>query len=444
MTLLSLTLALGGCQGITNSNAGSPPPPVQTLQSSVNHIIFMAQENRSFDHYFGQLPAYWQANGYPSQAFNGLPADASNPSYDQLSTVNAFHLATVCVQNLSPFWNESHVDYNRQDPLSATAFLDGFVQTAANYALNAPPDEAPIYDTLGIRSMGYYDGSDLNYYYFMASNFATSDAWFSPVMTRTQPNRLYLLAATSAGNVYPPTATLSVPTIFQLLDNAGITWKIYETEPGTTYLNNFQPYATDHAANVVPIADYTTDVQNGTLPAVAMIEGGYNTGLDEHPKNNLQTGAAYVEGLINTLMTSQSWKDSVFVLTYDEAGGFYDHVAPNPTVSPDGIPPAGLQPTDICATTTGPTCDFTYTGYRVPLIVVSPFTKKNFVSHTPADYTAILKLIETRYTLPSLTARDAAQMDMTEFFDFQNPPWLTPPTPPAQATGGLCDYQTLQ
>lgn len=89
-------------------------------------------------------------------------------------------------------------------------------------------------------------------------------------------------------------------------------------------------------------------------------------------------------------------------------------------------------------------CDFTFTGYRVPLLVVSPFTRKNFVSHTVADYTAILKFIETRYGLQSLTNRDAAQMDMTEFFDFQNPSWTTPPSPPAQNTGGLCDYQTLQ
>ncbi|HZE27660.1 MAG TPA: alkaline phosphatase family protein, partial [Terriglobales bacterium] len=86
---------------------------------------------------------------------------------------------------------------------------------------------------------------------------------------------------------------------------------------------------------------------------------------------------------------------------------------------------------------------FVYTGYRVPLIVVSPFTKKHYVSHTAADYTAILKLIETRFNLPALTRRDAAQMDMTEFFDFTNPPWATPPSPPAQNTGGACYLDRL-
>ena len=95
----------------------------------------------------------------------------------------------------------------------------------------------------------------------------------------------------------------------------------------------------------------------------------------------------------------------------------------------------------MCAQVTGPTCDFVYTGFRVPLIVVSPFVSKHFVSHTPADHTAILKLIETRFGLGSLTNRDAAQMDMTEFFDFVNVPWSTPPDPslvPVQKTNGSC------
>ncbi len=441
LVLLCIFMALSGCQGLGSGTGNSPSGNLQ----SVNHIIFMVQENRSFDQYFGQLSAYWQSNGFPAQSFDGIPVNASNPTFDGTSTVNSYHVRTACIENLSPSWNEGHVDWNRQNPTSSPATMDGFVFTAAKYAQNPPPEDAPISDTAGIRAMGFYDGSDLNYYYFMASNFATSDRWFSPVMTRTQPNRLFLLAATSAGHVYPPTATLSNQTIFGLLQNAGVSWKIYETDPGTTYLKNFQPFASQHSANVVPVSQYMTDVQNGTLPAVAMIEGGYNSGLDEHPKNNVQTGAAYVEGLINALMKSPSWKDSVFILTYDEAGGLYDHVAPMPAVSPDGIPPSDLQPGDICTGGSGgANCDFTVTGFRVPMIVISPFTKKNFVSHTPADYTAIAKLIETRFKLTPLTKRDAAQMDMTEFFDFKNVPWATPPSPPAQVTTGVCNAQMLR
>jgi phospholipase C len=181
---------------------------------------------------------------------------------------------------------------------------------------------------------------------------------------------------------------------------------------------------------------------------VAFIETGFLSHRDEHPSSgtNVQVGAAYAASLMNALMSSPSWKDSVFILTHDEAGGLYDHVAPVPAVNPDGIAPIDLQAGDQCTAgndPNGPNCDFNYTGYRLPLIVVSPFAKKNYVSHTPADYTAILKLIETRFDIPSLTKRDAAQMDMTEFFDFQNVPWATPPTPPAQAAGGVCNPQSL-
>ena len=112
------------------------------------------------------------------------------------------------------------------------AALNGFVVTAANDARQQSP---PLNDTNGLRAMGYFDGGDLNYYYFMASNFATSDRWFSPVMSRTQLNRMYLLAATSAGHAYPLVAgyTLTATTIFEELQNAGITWKIYVNPEGT-------------------------------------------------------------------------------------------------------------------------------------------------------------------------------------------------------------------
>lgn len=456
VTVIVLVGALGSCQGAHSGTSGTTNSSLQ----SINHIVFMAQENRSFDNYFGQLPAYWQENGYPqaNEQFDGLPATASNPAYNGTTIpgtqmVKAFHLATECIENLSPSWDESHEDWNLQFPTSSTATLDGYVYNAASFAIhsNAGGANPPFTDTAGVRAMGYYDGTDLNYYYFMASNFATSDRWFSPVLDRTQINRMYLLAATSQGYAYEPGFNppadknpLTVPTIFDALQKAGISWKIYVTDPGATYLTQFAPYSSGPLpANVVPVAQFVTDAQNGNLPEVAMIEGGYNSGLDEHPDNNVQVGAKYVSGLINGLMSSPSWKDSVFILTYDEAGGLYDHVAPQPTVNPDGIAPVDLLPNDICTVPGGANCDFNYTGFRVPLVVISPFTKKNYISHTVADYTAILTLIEKRFSIAPLTKRDAAQMDMTEFFDFQNVPWATPPTPPAQATGGVCDFTNL-
>jgi phospholipase C len=476
-----LTMLLAGCRGLgTAAPAPTPSNPGDIKQ--INHIIFLAQENRGFEHYFGALRQYWAANGYPDQSFDGLPqfnptsgaaplqgpaptnpgCDPAFPSPSNDCTIDAnsapvesFHMISMCEENPSPSWNESHVDWNFKDPLSSTSTLDGYVWTAAHDAR-----ALGYFDVDGQRAMGYYDGSDLPYYYFLASNFATSDRWFSPTMSRTQPNRLFMLAGTSAGYAYPPppgSPPLPNPTIFDLLQAAGVTWKVYVTD--LTYanppvqdssLNSFET-AAKYPNNIVGVDQFLTDVANGTLPAVAYIEPGYNAGLDEHPGvddgvpgANVQLGAQYVWSLVSALMQSPSWKDSVFILTYDEFGGFYDHVPPQPAVSPDGIKPSDLQPGDVCTVGTGPTCDFVYTGYRLPLIVISPFAKKNYVSHTVADYTAWLKLVETRFGLPSLTQRDAAQMDMTEFFDFQNVPWKTPPPPQkAPPTNGPCYMNQL-
>ena len=484
--LIGLGLVLFGCGAI-----GHPVPAGTQNITVINHIVFLAQENRSFDHYFGALRGYWAQNGFPDQSFDGLPqfnpasgvaplvgpapaipgCDPNSPPPadcvpDPNSLVTSYHLATQCIENPSPSWDESHADWNYNDLVGASpAAMNGFVYAAAHDARTIQP---PYHDTNGIRAMGYYDGGDLNYYYFMASNFATSDRWFNPVMSRTQPNRNYLIAATSQGYAYPigtnanDMAALTAPTIFQELQTAGITWKIYVNPQGSpctgppydpnclltlSSLQSFQWGQTipkQYPQNLAPISQYFSDLQNGTLPQVALIEQASYAGYDEHPSdldttpNDIQKGATYVSSLINGLMSSTSWKDSVFILTYDEFGGLYDHVPPQPAVSPDGIKPADLLPGDPCTVTTGPLCDFVYTGYRVPLIVVSPYTKKNFVSHSVADTTAILKLIETRFGVAPLTKRDAAQIDMTEFFDFSNPAWMTPPTPPTQNAGGVC------
>jgi phospholipase C len=489
--LSALCLTLCGCGAI-----GHPVPASTQNVTVLNHIVFLAQENRSFDHYFGALRGYWAQNGYPDQSFDGLPqfnpaagqaplfaaapaipgCDPSSPPpgdcvFDPNNLVTSYHLLTQCIENPSPSWDESHADWDYNDLVGQNpATLNGFVWTAAHDARTIQP---PYNDTNGIRAMGYYDGGDLNYYYFMASNFATSDRWFNPVMTRTQPNRQYLIAATSQGYVYPPNtnqndaALLTAPTIFQELQTAGISWKIYVNPQGSncsgppydpaclltlSTLAEFQwgqTIPSQYAQNIAPLSQYFTDLQNGTLPQVAQIEVASDAGFDEHPSDldttptYIQPGAAYVSSLIQGLMASTSWKDSAFILTYDEFGGLYDHVSPQPAVSPDGIKPADLLPGDPCTVTTGPTCDFVYTGYRVPLIVVSPYAKKNYVSHNVADTTAILKLIETRFGVPPLTKRDGAQIDMTEFFDFNNPAWMTPPSPPAQNTGGACYLDRL-
>ncbi|HZQ90170.1 MAG TPA: alkaline phosphatase family protein [Terriglobales bacterium] len=438
--LIVVAISLAGCQGVRQgppeSVAGPSPSPTPapsgSFQSNINHIVFMMQENRSFDSYFGQLNAFRISQGLGPDV-DGVPANASNPTFDGSGTIKAFKMATQCQENTSPSWNESHRDRNRNNPgtPSAPATMDGFVYTAAKYAR-----DNNFFDQEGRRAMGHYDSDQLNYYYFMATAFATSDRWFSPLPARTPPNRIFSLAATSAGYTNDPPRTLPIKTIFHLLQNANISWKVYVTDPGITTLNVFQPFATQHKENIVPLSQYFADLAAGTLPQVALIETGETSGLDEHPGNAITPGVKHTANIINALMTSSAWKDSVFILTWDEGGGLFDHVPPMDTVSPDGIKPLDLKPTDHQG-------DFTITGFRVPLIVISPFVKPHFVSHTPMDYSAVLKFIETRFGLPNLTARDAAQPDMTEFFDFSNAALATPPTPPTPTSGRPCYFDHL-
>jgi phospholipase C len=538
---LTLTAAVGqgftfggwtGCKSAsgttcTVSGAATVTATFTANLQSINHIIFLAQENRSFDNYFGAMRQYWAKSGVPDQAFDGLaqfnPAGdpnagpaPTNPgcdpafpyppnSYCQIDgaspAVPSFHYGSTCVENPSPSWAEAHRSWNVHDPTSPTPLLDGFVDAGANDArqhTDLTGALAPFFDLNGVRVMGYYDETDLNYYYALATAFSTSDSWFAPVMTRTPPNREYLIAGTSHGYVYqrgtvPPQDSALIPstTIFEALQNAGISWKIYvngggatacaDTDTqcllarsyihdfvfGDTIKNNITQYQNNPMHSIAPISEFYTDAVNGTLPQVAQIEPASDLGKDEHPEDNdpapgqpaccsMQAGADYVSTLINAVMCGQNnsppsgtctpgpnWQDSAFILTFDEAGGFYDHVAPQKTVNPDGILPVDLSSIDPCfgATAAGTICDFSYTGYRVPLVVVSPYAKKNFVSHQVRDTTAIIKLIEARFTLPPLTKRDGAQVGMddasTGFFDFNNVPWRTPPTNlPAQTVLG--------
>jgi phospholipase C len=388
--------------------------------SKLRHIIFFVQENRSFDNYFGMLGPYKASLGLVNDV-DGLNLNATPPKNTQGQPVPPFHYQTVCTENLSPSWNEAHVDVNAGN-------MDGYMLTTTSVPSTIDPT--------GTRAMGYYDQRDLPYYYDLAARFATSDRFFSPVLTNTVPNRLYLFTATSFGNIVPPPSSfegITQPTIFDHLDQAGVSWRYYyQDSASSAFIQQFSTYKRD-AAKVVSIANWSTDVQNDTtLPSVIFIERAGTSGRDEHPLNNIQLGAADGASIINTLIASPSWKDSAFILTYDEGGALYDHVRPAREIKPDLIPPkllSGDKPGD-----------FNQSGFRVPMIVISPWVRPSFVSHTARDYTSILRLIEDTFNVPPLTLRDANADNMMEFFNFSGgPPLLTPPTLPPQPTNGVCN-----
>jgi len=422
--------------------------------TNLNHIIFMLQENRAFDNYFGELAEYRVNHQPPIQGaqlsdvedLHTLPQNYQicNP---QGGCFGPFHARTECIENLSPSWDETHYDMDLvgDDWLNLTQDsqykMDKFLWTTLS---GGTGDQ---YDPTHSRPLGYYDQTDLPYYYELATQFTTDDQWHSPEPANTIPNRMYLFSATSYGHAFPPTSQSDPawqrPTIFRELQAAGISWRYYYQD-NSVFLSQWADWNDPGIqANVRNIQEYYNILASPNadqqLPQVIFIERASATGYDEHPGNNVQTGSVRAENAINALLNSTAWPDSAFILTWDEGGGLYDQVGPILATPPgDFLEPTDLQPGDQ-------TGEFNVTGFRVPVIVVSPWAKAQTVVHLQADYTSILKLIETRFGLPPLTQRDANAADMTDptngFFNFNSPTNLTPPTLPAQPTNGTCNYQ---
>ena len=386
--------------------------------NNLKHIIFFVQENRTFDNYFGKLGDYRQGKGL----LNNIRAfDPDKALVDPAGhAVKSFHQRTVVTENLSPSWNESHYDLH---PDGTDNFLmDRFLLTTGSVEQR--------YDPHGTRAVGYYDHTDIPYYYELATQFATSDSFHSSALSGTIVNRTFLFSATSAGVVSPFNPfPKNIPTIFRLLEQAGVSWKYYYQD-NSIFLAYYSQDWDNLKHKVYFISNYFEILARPTadqdLPQVVFIEHAAELGLDEHPTNDIQKGVADAKKLIDALMKSTAWPNSVLILTHDEGGGLYDHVPPFAVPNPDGISP--MRDADDL----GEYDDFTLSGFRVPLIVVSPWVKKNYVSHVNREFSSILKLIETRFRLASLTHRDEQADDMTEFFDFSQPSWMVPPPMPAQ------------
>jgi len=391
VTVLSLVLC--GCRGLVNTTS--------TSSSSIDHVIFMLQENRSFDSYFGMLNPYRQANhwnvGDDGKTYDVDGIDDKLSKFvnedDEGAPFTLFKLNSTCVDDMTSAWLESYGDVNRFDfSVSRPILMDGFVHTAEGFA-KAGAGDGSFTDLAGKRAMGYYDQDLLNYYYFMASQFAISDRWFSPVSSKSTPSRIATMTGgTTQGLVHDPfaddklTNPLNIQTIFQELDQSNISWKIYysitaggctddDGDCGAGKQSNAYPVTTfsdfsyssrylyanpQHSActsptigsqqavgdssdafcvdinHIAPLKQYLRDVQNNTLPNYAFIEAAYGSS-DEHPGSgqSILEGQQQVSTLINALMQSASWSTSVFFLSYDEPGGPFDHVPPVPGHSND-------------------------------------------------------------------------------------------------------------
>lgn len=364
----------------------------------IDHIVVLMQENRSFDHYFSRLRPRGKA------AAEGPPEGASNPDPTGGAPIEPFRQKAACeVADVNHSWNGSHAQFNG-------GAMDGFTSTNVVAA-----------DPSGARAMGYYTKRELPYYHKLYRTFAIGDRYFASVLGPTYPNREYLLLGTSFGRIRNGRDLFdATKTIFESLDEAGISWTIYyEQFPFAALL----PYVAAHSEHGAPAEQFDSDAAAGTLPAVSFVDAAFFGDLaiqsDEHAPTNVQVGQAWVAGKIDALLRSPLWPSSALFLTYDEHGGFYDHVPPPAACIPDDIPPQ-LEKGDVDEA-------FDRYGFRVPVVVVSPFARKKFVSHVVHDHTSILRFIETRFDLPALTRRDANADPMLEFFDFADPPFERPP-----------------
>ena len=311
--------------------AGVAPAGATNAKNPIDHVVILMQENRSFDSYFGRLHFEGQPHALPEPpgAQNPNPVDPTGPP------IHVFHDSAYCAAaDLNHSWTGTHNELDGD-------LMDGF--TAANV------DPA---DPTGSRAMGFFDIRDLPFYYSLYANFAMADRYFASVPGPTFPNREYLLAGTSFGHIRNdlPATGLTGRSIFNELDEAGVSWKIYFHDLPAGFL--FAYVRTHAAGHVVPFSQYFVDAAAGTLPQVAFVDpmfgGDKNTEGDEHPPANIQVGQQFVASVVGALLQSPNWPSSALFLMYDEHGGYFDHVSPPPAVAPDDIAPM-LGPGDTVA-----------------------------------------------------------------------------------------------
>ena len=316
----------------------------------IKTIILLMQENHSFDHYFG--------------SYSGLPSGWGIPANYTSGGQAPFHFTTLTDNNNDPnhSWSAIHEGY-------ANGAMNGWF--AAN----------------GMNALGYYNASDLAYYYSLLPQYTLCANYFCGMLSDTQPNRMIAMSGTSGGNCCDCINTngtldsATYPNILDLLTSYGITFKNYNfgVPNNYSYLALWSNWASGGPNNVLnqTQAQFFTDCTNNTLPNVVFITN--ESPNDEHPPENIQTGQAQMQQIIEAVQASPAWANSVVLLTYDEGGGFFDHVAP--------------QQLDAY----GP-------GIRVPMLVISPFARQGYVDTVFQDHTSQLKFIEAVFGLPTLAS----------------------------------------
>ncbi|OBK26833.1 phospholipase [Mycobacterium asiaticum] len=413
--------------------------------SDIEHIVLLMQENRSFDHYFGTLsgvdgfntasPAF-QQKGWNPQSQTLDPAGVTIPF--RFDTTRPPLLNGACINDPDHGWVTLHSSWNggaNDNWLPA--------QATTRSAPNVP------------AAMGYHTRQDLPIHYLLADSFTLCDRYHCSVLGPTFPNRLYWLSATidpAGTNGGPVVDTFNSAPIGRFswrimpenLNEAGVSWKVYSDKSLGPALNNYVGYnqivqwfsqARDPRSDLARYGsepryprDFAADVKANKLPKVSWLVPNFL--VSEHSAMPNAGGAVALVDVLRILLSNPAvWEKTALIVSYDENGGYFDHVTP-PT-PPEGTPGEYLTVSDLnkvdgAGGVRGPIG----LGYRVPCFVISPYSRGGLVAHDQLDHTSQLRLIETRFgaPVPNLTAwRRSVTKDMTSTFNFAVPPNPSPP-----------------
>src|SRR5579872_4789536 len=435
------SLGLHGCGGSITSPL---VPSGCTKLSDIEHVVILIQENRSFDHYFG---SYRGVRGFSDQSLAFQQPDPSNITSAPIGKLLPFRLDTAttnaaCTHDITHDWVSQHQSWN-------SGAMDGFVTSR----MTANANDA-------VLTMGYYNRQDIPYYYALADAFTICDNYCCSVIGPTDPNRLYCMAAsldpdgknggpilqTIVNNRSSIYGRLTYTTMPEQLQARGISWKVYSSPDETilggilsdnvlSYFANFQDPSSALYQNAFGPqfpTDFLSDIATGNLPQVSWLIGSVIT--SDHPPAPSVFGENVLSLIVAALMANPTlWAKTVLFVNFDENGGFFDHVPP--VTAPPGTPgeyvtaPAVPDPTVVG---NPPISGPIGLGFRVPMLIISPFSKGGFVSSDLFDHTSVLRFIETRFgaEVPNLSAwRRATVGDLTTAFNFKSPDQSIPSLP---------------
>jgi phospholipase C len=367
----------------------------------IKHVVVLMMENHSFDNLLGMVPSRvpGRANADGFTLKQGRPVNVNLDPTGQAVFARPMSSPCQLVGHPGQDWNASHLSWGG-------GRNNGFVAAS------------------GPVAMSFWDNADLPLTYSLVRHFPFGNRYFCSVLAQTYPNRRFFFCGTASGLVATNGQTFTTPaangTIFDRLDDHKIDWaSYYQQVPSALIVPGF--FTPARSKRLKKIDQFFTDAAKGRLPAFTFLDPNYETTSEENPQD-IQVGERFVAKVVKALLHSPNWEDTAFFLTYDEHGGYYDHVPPPRAITPDTIAPIPV-PSQPPLTPGG----YDRYGFRVPTVVVSPWARANYISNVVQDHTSITAFIEHKWNLPAMTFRDANAHPMTDYFDFSVPAFAEPP-----------------